>query len=1116
MTKRLSAGVLLTAFAVLFTAANVYAANPPTREWRGGEDPAASNLPLFFRAASGTTWINVGQACAPEDTANSTHSPSQVWCFEGAGGANTWPSRGTQGVNGGPQGPFSHWSKFDPPVPPASKWFITNRNVGVTGGSRAAWCACDSAGINTGCQDLAFWIFKEGYGDDWNYSLVLDVPGANQGSGSTVKFDIRYDSECLYDYTYLEYLNDATGNWTLLQDGTGRVAQFNAVSGNLDLNHGGTGRACGGDYFFHSDQINPGGGTIPYYGNSTWMTNVTFPIPPQIGAASLQLRWRCFSDGAWSDADGSGDTDGIASIDNVKVTFAAAPADSVKDTFESNAQGLAFNNPSTFGGLTFAQWLPLGLEGNTYDGWHLEFDPKYKNKGNTCTFSNDWMWAAKPPTSAIPENGFSYYLVTPKIYCNGWTGGVLEYSGYLCCPDALNDYTNTSMRYYNSATASWSLWNDFDGFITFSGCDFWNMNNTESLTPFLGAEVDSLQMNFEMLDIDKPGDFQWGLHGSVQYLIDNVSIGSFDGSASTFTARAIDIFSDTFSRVDPAHTPQKPNSNEGNWLFNGGTLNFSQGDSLAVQIDDVDGITASNVKIFWRVGTGTPPSFGTWSNKSMVLSSPNATSATDEGTYRTIIGNTTTEDASLQEAGSLGNPAKDPIWNAGQTVEYYVKVTDNAANVAVFPGAADDVPTPAFFRFFVLPFNRTVGGGKKVLLVDDYTRNNLDFQNSSGFQATGGAGFGNFTSPVNEQPEDMVERALMLMYGGTEDLGNDGVYGSPKWDIYNVQGAGSSVQREPRIISNVAEGLGGVASDVGAPNYDAVIWLNGTFDAYSYADTTRIELKSFLNNGGHLFSTGDDIASFLGSGGNNADSTIQFLSDYLGTSFPVSTDDETADKVLNIVGNAGTSLAGITVGLYGECPGIRMTFDKLTLAPNQPGVHVGSVLATYQAGDAATNGRASIIKSTRVVGNGVAIQTGFGVESLVSDMARACIMNKVFTVDFGLPATSFTGCINSGTDAPVVANSRFGFDLAQATPNPFSENTSIRFSVPNRTHVSIEVYNILGQKVRTLVNETLEGNSYVREWDGRGDAGTKVSSGIYFYKMVAGDFAATKKAVMLK
>jgi hypothetical protein len=422
------------------------------------------------------------------------------------------------------------------------------------------------------------------------------------------------------------------------------------------------------------------------------------------------------------------------------------------------------------------------------------------------------------------------------------------------------------------------------------------------------------------------------------------------------------------------------------------------------------------------------------------------------------------------------------------------------------------------FRFQVLPFGRTVGTGgttRKILLVDDYTRNNLDFQHSTGFNPTGGAGFGTFSTPVNDQPEDMVERALILMYGGSEDFDND-TYGTPKWDIYNVLGAGSSQQREPRIISNSANGLGGGASDLGIHNYDAVIWLNGSFDAYSFADTTRIQLKSFLDNGGHLFSTGDDVAAFLGSGGSNADSTVNFLGPYLGVAFPVGADDECLDRVMNIQGSAGTSLAGVTLGIYGDCPGLRHAFDKLTLATAAPGINSNSVLATYQFGDASTNGRASIIKNIRIAGNGVAVHCGFAVECLVSDMARACLLNKVFVTDFGLPATSFSGCIMSGNDAPVVANARFGFDLAQATPNPFTDATSIRFSVPSRTHVQIEVYNILGQKVRTLVDETMEGNSYVREWDGRADQGAKVSSGIYFYKMVAGDYSATRKAVLLK
>ena len=759
MTKRLSAGVVLAAFAVICTAMDADAARPPTREWRGGEDPYTSMVPLFFRAAAGTTWVTVGgPGCNAADTANSTHGPTQVWCFDKAGGDSTWPSVGSQG-----SGNWNHWSKFNPPVPPLSKWHVSNLFPGVNGGTFNAYCGCPAAG-NPACDDMAFWAHPGGYGDDWNYPLELDMSGQDANTGGTIEFDIKYDSECNYDYTYLEYFNTSTSQWTVVTGANG-PAIFNAVSGNLDDAHGGTGRACGDDYFFHSDQKNLGSGVVPYHGNSIWLENVTFPMPSQAGG--MRIRWRGFSDGAWSDADGSGTTDGLARIDNVLVTFAASGA-TVSDNFESgDFGGLVVSNANG------ADWFPGGLEGSTYDGWHVEFDPKYKNKGNTCDFSNDWMWSAKPAAAAIPANGFSYFLVSPKIRCDGWTGAVLEYSGYLCAIDDLDDYTNTHVRFYNSSTASWSLWNDFDGFITFAGCEFWNMNDTELLTPYLGAEVDSLQLAWEMLDISQPGEFSWGKHGSVTYLIDNVSVGNFDGSASVFTSRNIDILSDTFSLVDPAHTPFLQNAEEGNWNGNGGTRQFTDADSLSVQIDDVDGLTAANVRLYYRVGSGTPPTFGAWANKAMVLSDPNPTSTTDEGTYRGTFGNTTTEDFSLTE----GTP--DRIWNTGSTVEYYVKVTDNLANNAVFPGAADDVPIPAFFRFQVLPFNRVAhaGSGLNILLVDDYTRAALDFEASNGWNPTGGAGFGTFSSPVFDEPEDMIERALMTLYGGTEDL-VAGVYGA--------------------------------------------------------------------------------------------------------------------------------------------------------------------------------------------------------------------------------------------------------------------------------------------------------------------------------------------------
>jgi hypothetical protein len=1099
MTKRLSAGVVLAASAVLLTALAADAKKPGQREWRGKEDPNA--LPLFFRSGAGTTWVDVGQSCANEDTLNSSHSPNQVWCFEGANGDSTWPLAAGQG-----DGDFDHWALFDPPNPSASKWHVSTRFIGTGGGTYNAFCGCFETDNPAGCTDVNFWSDPnnhEGYGDDWDYSLILEMDGRDAEAGGMITFDLRYDAECDYDYTYLEYFRTDSLVWRVVVDTAGNEARFNAVSGNKDTAHGGQGRVgCGDDLFFHSDQVSGD----EYHGNSIWLTDVSFPLPAQSGG--IRLRWHCTSDQGWSDADGQGDTDGIAAIDNVEITFDNEPGAVIADNFESGSFR-TFGNDS-------AMWTAGTLEagvGALHDGWHMRFDPKYTNKGNTCTFSNDWMYDSKPG-GPIPVNGFNYLLVTPKIACSGWTAGLVEYSGYLCANGDWEDGTDTLMRVYNSAQGGWGLWQSFDGnTYVVGGCEFWNMNDFEELNLYLDPnDVDSLQFCWVQMDVSSPGDFYWDapFHGGIIYVIDNVSIGNYDATSTIFTWRSIDLFSDTFSRVDPAHTPFMANSAEGRWAGNGGTRNFAAADSMAITVDDVNGIPPNSVKVYWRVGSGTPASgFTAWANKDMVFRVPSPGTTSKEGTYRTTFGNTSTERYSSD--ADLPNGAT-PIWNLGATIQYYVHVTDSTGAVTVFPASVTDA-TPTYLQWNVLPQGRTIGsdgeGARNVLVVDDYGRNNLDFENSNEFDATGGVGFGTFADPVNDSPSDQIEQALALIYGGSEEF-EDGVYGSPKWDVYNVGHAGFNVQREPRVTSFQDDGLFGIGDDSGAPVYDAVIWLTGSFDGDTFQDSTRLALYTWLDQGGHLLANGNDIAYHLGVQ-DTTPSAATFLSDYLGIAFDDPAFDETATRRLDVHGVASTSLAGLRMGLYGECPGIRMAFDRLAVDSSQTGV---TALATYQNSGAGTNGIPAIIKKVNT--SGVAVTCGFGMESLVNDIARACLIGKVFTGDFGINVSSGFVCVNSGTDAPVIASSRFGFDLAQASPNPFSDATSIHFSVPARTHVSIEVYNILGQRVRNLVDETLEANSYVREWDGRADGGARVSSGIYFYKMVAGDFTATRKAVVLK
>jgi len=88
--------------------------------------------------------------------------------------------------------------------------------------------------------------------------------------------------------------------------------------------------------------------------------------------------------------------------------------------------------------------------------------------------------------------------------------------------------------------------------------------------------------------------------------------------------------------------------------------------------------------------------------------------------------------------------------------------------------------------------------------------------------------------------------------------------------------------------------------------------------------------------------------------------------------------------------------------------------------------------------------------------------------------------------------------------------------LAQNFPNPFNPSTTIKFDLKEKGPVTLKVYNVAGQLVRTLVEGVRDAASYSIAWDGRNDAGSTVASGIYFYKMETKDFSQTRKMVLLR
>ena len=83
-------------------------------------------------------------------------------------------------------------------------------------------------------------------------------------------------------------------------------------------------------------------------------------------------------------------------------------------------------------------------------------------------------------------------------------------------------------------------------------------------------------------------------------------------------------------------------------------------------------------------------------------------------------------------------------------------------------------------------------------------------------------------------------------------------------------------------------------------------------------------------------------------------------------------------------------------------------------------------------------------------------------------------------------------------------------------PNPFNPETKIAFNLPKSSRIKLEIYNIKGQKVKTLVNEVLPAGEHSAIWNGRDSNDKRVSSGIYFYKLEAGDYQEVRKMLLLK
>jgi hypothetical protein len=89
------------------------------------------------------------------------------------------------------------------------------------------------------------------------------------------------------------------------------------------------------------------------------------------------------------------------------------------------------------------------------------------------------------------------------------------------------------------------------------------------------------------------------------------------------------------------------------------------------------------------------------------------------------------------------------------------------------------------------------------------------------------------------------------------------------------------------------------------------------------------------------------------------------------------------------------------------------------------------------------------------------------------------------------------------------------FAFAPPTPNPFTSTTEVAFDLPARDHVRAEVFDVRGERVRTLVDESREAGRYREHWDGRDAAGHRVGAGVYFVRVRATGNDVTRRVIRL-
>lgn len=296
-----------------------------------------------------------------------------------------------------------------------------------------------------------------------------------------------------------------------------------------------------------------------------------------------------------------------------------------------------------------------------------------------------------------------------------------------------------------------------------------------------------------------------------------------------------------------------------------------------------------------------------------------------------------------------------------------------------------------------------------------------------------------------------------------------------------------------------------IAGEVVLTDYETVLWISGeegtADESFSFAEQALV--ANFLENGGNLFVSGSEIGYDLVGQGSDADKA--FYQTYLKSEYV--RDKVDTHSASGAVGGIFQTIAGLTFD-----DGFHGTYN--VDYPDGIKPLAGAVLNLVYAGfDANAYGGAGIqyegaFGESTVPGK--LVYLAFPFETIYPESSRDALMSSVLNYFGGAP-TGVQPPIADGT-APEA------FELAQNYPNPFNPVTTIRYRLSHASPlpVRLQIYNLLGQRVITLVDENQPAGEYRVQWEARDERGQSVPSGVYVYRLQVGNRTQQKQMTVVR